>query len=308
MKTKSGVSLGISLPYSFPEARVDHAYIRRFVLHAEALGFDDGWLTEGILNPNFVLEPVTYVAHLAALTEKIRFGVSVIILNYRNPIQLAKQLATVDQLSNGRLTIGFGLGSGTDLYPAFGIGQEKRVARFEEAIRVLTALWTQERVTLDGKFWKLNNQGMQPRPLQKPRIPIFLGGHSEPAMRRAIKLAEGWMAAGSTSSEESLVDLAKMHGYLAEAGRDSKSFWLSKRIYIAVENDEAKARQKLNAALSYQYAGRDQSHVGLAATPSKAVERLGHFIDAGVNHILLNPCYEHESQMEILATKVVPQL
>src|SRR5215813_5366048 len=92
MKTKSGVSLGISLPYSFPDARVDHAYIRRCARQAEALGFDDGWLTEGILNPNFVLEPVTYIANLAATTEKIRFGISVIILNHRNPIQLAKEL------------------------------------------------------------------------------------------------------------------------------------------------------------------------------------------------------------------------
>jgi probable F420-dependent oxidoreductase len=308
MKTKSGVSLGISLPYSFPDARIDHAYIRRLVRHAEALGFDDGWLTEGILNPNFVLEPVTYIAHLAALTEKIRFGISVIILNHRNPIQLAKQLATVDQLSNGRLTVGFGLGAGTNLYPAFGVGQEKRVTRFEEAMRVMTALWTQERVTLDGQFWKLSNQGMQPRPLQKPRMPVFLGGHSEPAMRRAIRLADGWMAAGSAGSEESIVDLARMQGYLAEAGVDSKSFWLSKRIYIALADDETKARQKLSAALSYQYGGRDQSRVGLATTPSGAAEWLGRFIDAGVNHILLNPCYEHESQMEILATKVVPQL
>lgn len=307
MQTKSGVNLGISLPYSFPDARVDHAYIRRFVRQAEALGFDDGWLTEGILNPNFVLEPVTYIAHLAALTEKIRFGISVIILNHRNPIQLAKQLATVDHLSNGRLTVGFGLGSGTSLYPAFGIGQEKRVSRFEEAMKVMTALWTEERVTIDGQFWKLKDQGMQPRPFQKP-LPVFLGGHSEPAMRRAIRLAGGWMAAGSTGNEESLVDLGRMHGYLKEAGVDPKKFWLSKRIYIAVEDDRAKARQKLNAALSYQYAGRDQSHVGLAATPSEAVEWLGRFVDAGVNHILLNPCYEHESQMEMLATKVVPQL
>jgi len=303
MKTKSGVNLGISLPYSFPDARVDHVYIRRFVRQAETLGFDDGWLTEGILNPNFVLEPVTYIAHLAALTEKIRFGISVIILNHRNPIQLA----TVDHLSKGRLTVGFGLGGGTSLYPAFGIGQEKRVTRFEEAMKVMTALWTEERVTIDGQFWKLSNQGMQPRPLQKP-LPVFLGGHSEPAMRRAIGLAGGWMAAGSTGNEESLVDLGRMHGYLKEAGVDAKKFWLSKRIYIAVEDDKAKARQKLNAALSYQYAGRDQSHVGLAATPAEAVEWLGRFIEAGVNHILLNPCYEHESQMETLAAKVVPQL
>jgi len=222
-----------------------------------------------------VLEPVAYIAHLAALTEKIRFGISVIILNHRNPIQLAKELATVDHLSKGRLTVGFGLGSGTGLYPAFGIGQEKRVTRFEEAMKVMTALGTQESVTLDGRFWKLNNQGMQPRPLQKPRMPVFLGGHSEPAMRRAIRLADGWMAAGSTGNEESLVDLDRMRGYLAEAGIDAKRFWLSKRIYIAVADDRAKARQKLNGALSYQYAGRDQSRVGLAATPSEAVEWLG---------------------------------
>src|SRR5262249_5328201 len=166
MKTKSGVSLGISLPYSFPDARVDHAYIRRFVLEAETLGFDDGWLTEGILNPNFVLEPVTYIAHLAALTEQIRFGISGIMLNHHNPIQPATHLATVGHLSKGRLTVGFGLGGGTSLYPAFGIGPEKRVTRFEEAMRVMTALWTEERVTIDGQFWKLSNQGMQPRPLQ----------------------------------------------------------------------------------------------------------------------------------------------
>src|SRR6202012_3045569 len=95
LKTKRVVNLGISLPYSFPDALVDHAYIRRFVRQAEALGFDDGWLTEAILNPNFVLEPVTYIAHLAALTEKIRFGISVILLTHRNPIQLATQLATL---------------------------------------------------------------------------------------------------------------------------------------------------------------------------------------------------------------------
>jgi alkanesulfonate monooxygenase SsuD/methylene tetrahydromethanopterin reductase-like flavin-dependent oxidoreductase (luciferase family) len=84
------------------QTRVDHAYIRGFVCHAEALGFDDGWSTEGILNPNFVLEPVTYIAHLAALTEKIRFSISLIILNHRNQIQLAKQLASVDHLTPSR--------------------------------------------------------------------------------------------------------------------------------------------------------------------------------------------------------------
>ena len=194
MKTKSGVNLGISLPYSFPDARIDHAYIRRFVRHAEALGFDDGWLTEGILNPNFVLEPVTYIAHLAALTEKIRFGISVIILNYRNPIQLAKQLATVDHLSNGRLTVGFGLGGGTSLYPAFGIGPEKRVTRFEEAMKVMTALWTQERVTHRRAILEAQQPGHAAAPLAEAahtRVPRRTLGAGDAPRHQAGRWLDG---------------------------------------------------------------------------------------------------------------------
>ena len=109
MKTRGGLRLGISLPQSFPEERIDHAYLRAYVKLAEDLGFEDGWLTEGILSPNFHLEPVSYAAHLAALTTRLRLGIAVIILNTRNPVQLAKSLATVDQLSNGRLIVGLGI-------------------------------------------------------------------------------------------------------------------------------------------------------------------------------------------------------
>ena len=142
MKTKSGLRLGLSLPQSFPDERIDHGYLREYIRKAEALGFEDAWLTESILNPNFNLEPVTYLAYLAAVTERIRLGVAVIILNTRNPVQLAKSLATLDQLSKGRLTVGIGLGAGTQNYAAFGVPAERRVARFEEAIEVVKALWT----------------------------------------------------------------------------------------------------------------------------------------------------------------------
>ena len=129
MKTKSGLRFGISLPQSFPKEQIDHGYLREYVLKAESLGFDDGWLTETILSSNFHLEPVTYISYLAALTTRLRFGVAVIILNARNPVQLAKALATVDQLSNGRVTVGVGIGVGSANYPVFGIPPERRVAR-----------------------------------------------------------------------------------------------------------------------------------------------------------------------------------
>ena len=302
------MEFGISLPQAFAKGRIDHAYVRDYVGRAEQLGFQDGWLTEGILNPNFLLEPVTYLSYLAAVTGKLRLGVAVIILNTRNPVQLAKALANLDHLSEGRLTVGVGLGAGTRNYAAFGVPEERRAARFEEAIRVMKALWTEERVTLKGDFWKLENAGMQPRPLQKPHMPLIFGGHSEPAQRRAVRMGDGWMAAGSTSTAESLEDIRRMHGFLAEAGRDRASFWLSKRLYIAVDNDEKVARRKLSEALAYQYAGRNMDTTGLAATPDGAVHVLGTLRDAGLHHVALNPCYDHLNQMELLASKVVPQL
>jgi probable F420-dependent oxidoreductase len=301
------MEFGISLPQAFNTGRIDHEYVRSYAREAEQLGFQDGWLTEGILNPNFLLEPVTYLSYLAGVTDKLRLGVAVIILNTRNPVQLAKALANLDHLSNGRLTVGVGLGANTRHYAAFGIPEDRRVARFEEAVNVMKALWTEEKVTLKGEFWKVEGSAMQPRPLQKP-LPLIFGGHSEPAQRRAVRMGTGWMAAGSTSTPESLEDIKRMHRFLEEAGRDRSKFWLSKRLYIAVDEDEKRARKRLTEALSYQYAGRDMSTTGLAATPAGAVEVLGTLRDAGLHHIALNPSYDHRQQMELLATKVMPQL
>ena len=210
MKTRGGLRLGISLPQSFPEERIDHAYLRAYVKLAEDLGFEDGWLTEGILSPNFHLEPVSYAAHLAALTTRLRLGIAVIILNTRNPVQLAKSLATVDQLSNGRLIVGLGIGGGTANYAAFGIPTEGRVARYEEAIHVMKALWTEERVSFAGRIWQVQGRSMQPKPMQKPHMPLIFGGHAEAVLRRAVRLGDGWMAAGATSTEESLQSLAQI--------------------------------------------------------------------------------------------------
>ena len=308
MRTTSGLHLGISLPQNFPGGRLDLRYLRDYILRAEALGFDDGWLTENILSANFQLEPVTYLSYLAALTERIRLGVAIVILNTRNPVQFAKALASVDQLSNGRFTLGVGIGAGTKNYAAFGIPEERRVARFEEAIRVIKALWTQESATLAGDFWKLEGARMLPKPVQKPHIPIVFGGHAEAALRRAVRLGDGWMAAGSISTEQSVDSLKQIRGFLKEAGRDESKFMLSKRLYVAVDDDEAKARAKLSEALSYQYGARDYQSMGVAGAPGRVVEVVGRIREAGAGHMVLNVMYDHLEQMEAVALRVVPQL
>lgn len=308
MKTASGLRLGISLPQNFPEGRIDSAYLRDCVCRAEALGFDDGWLTENILSANFQLEPVSYLSYLAAITERIRLGVAIVILNTRNPVPFAKELATLDQLSGGRVTLGVGIGPGTHNYAAFGVPPERRVARLEEAINVMKALWTEERATLAGDFWKLEGVRMEPKPVQKPHIPIIFGGHAEPALRRAVKLGDGWMAAGSISTEQSIESLQQIRGYLKEAGRDESKFMLSKRLYVAVDDDEAKARKKLSEALAFQYGARDYQSMGVAGAPARIVEVVGKLREAGVRHLVLNVLYDHIEQTEAVAARVVPQL
>src|SRR5262249_14676678 len=151
--------------------RVDTALIREFALGAEQLGYEDIWLTESILGARPVLDPVTLLTYAAAVTQRIRLGVSVIILNQRNPVQLAKALASLDQLSGGRLPVGVGLGGSTAAYPAFGISRERPVARFTESLRVMRALWSQERVDLDGDFFRLAGVSMEPKPVQQP-LPV----------------------------------------------------------------------------------------------------------------------------------------
>src|SRR5689334_6194248 len=132
MLSGSGLRLGIALPQVFHDGRIDTDLIRDFSVRAEQAGYEDLWLTERILGTQMILEPLTLLSYAAACAPRIRLGVSVIILNQRNPVMLAKALCSVDQLSGGRLTAGVGLGGGTRLYPAFGISPERPVARFVE--------------------------------------------------------------------------------------------------------------------------------------------------------------------------------
>ena len=141
MQTKSGVKLGIAVPQGFADGAVDMGLVRRFVARAEALGYDDLWVAEQITGTIASLEPTGLLAYVAALTERVRIGASVFVSTLRNPVQFAKSLSTLDHLSEGRLTVGLGLGTNTRMFPAYGLPEERRVARYVEGIRIMKALW-----------------------------------------------------------------------------------------------------------------------------------------------------------------------
>ena len=309
MLSKSGLKLGVALPQGFADGAIDRGLIRTYAIEAERAGFDDLWTIEQITGRFAVLEPVSLLNYLAAITDRIRLGTAVLVTNLRNPVQLAKSLSTLDHLSDGRLTVGIGLGTTTRTYPTFGMAEERRVARFLEGLRVMKALWTQPAASLDGDFWKLNNTPMEPKPVQKPHPPVWIGAHSEAALRRAARHADGWMGAGSTDREVFLQELARMREILAEEGRDVASFPLSKRIYLAVNDDESKARDQLREWFGGFYGRPDVVDAwALYGSAGKVVDSLHRMREAGLTHVMLHPSPTDLNHLEVLAEKVAPQL
>ena len=202
MTTGNQVRFAIAIPQIFSQPRVDTATLQSFLTRAEALGYHSAWVQEQILGRTASLEPVSLLTYAAALTRTLRLGSAVLLTPLRSPVQLAKSLSTLDQLSDGRLIVGVGLGGNTRIYPAFGLSPEKRARRFTEGLQLMKRLWTEERVTFDGEFWKLENVAMEPKPIQKPHPPIWFGARHPAALRRAVELGDGWIGAGSSSIAE----------------------------------------------------------------------------------------------------------
>jgi alkanesulfonate monooxygenase SsuD/methylene tetrahydromethanopterin reductase-like flavin-dependent oxidoreductase (luciferase family) len=171
---------------AIPQTYLDPVRIQRFLKRAEELPFVAAWCIEQVIGTAPVLESVTTLAYAAAVTKRLRLGVAVLLIAQRNAIDLAKALSSIDVLSSGRLIVGLGLGASTRFYPAYGLPPEGRVARFRENLEIMKRLWTEDRVTLEGRFSRLESVPMEPKPVQKPHPPIWFGGHAEAALRRAV--------------------------------------------------------------------------------------------------------------------------
>ncbi len=190
-----GINFG---PLAHPDAMV------RVARAAEAAGLDSVWTGEHVVLPDPqvppspaaprtpMLDPSVALAHVAAATETLRLGTGIIILPQRNPVELAKELASVDVVSKGRLLFGLGAGYLEPEFRALGANFEERGAVTDEAIDVLRALWTQESPHFEGRFFRFSGIDAHPRPVQRPHPPIVVGGMSRAAARRAAARGNGW--------------------------------------------------------------------------------------------------------------------
>src|SRR5271170_6430535 len=303
------IPCGIAIPQSFANPSIDAGLIRQFLPRAEALGYEGLWVQEQIIGDSPILEPVTLLTYAAALTSKPHLGTSVLLTVIRNPVQLAKSLASLDQLSRGRLIVGVGIGGAHVPEAVFGVSSERRGRRFIEGLEVMKELWTQSKATINGEFWRFENVAMEPKPAQKPHPPLWFGARDAVALKRAVRLGNGWMGAGSSSSADFVKQAELLRGFLDEAKRDPKEFTLSKRVYIAIDDDRARAEQRLRDWFGMRYKNADMaSRVSVWGNRAECIDKLGEIIAAGAQHLLLNPVFDEMEHLELLASDVIPKL
>ena len=164
----SGTRFAISIPQFVADGAFDPAGFRAYIARAEALGFDSAWTGEQILGSKPHLSPIQTMTYAAACTDRLRLGCMVFVTTLYSPVHLAKSLSTLDQLSRGRIEVGVGTGGRFRMFSAFGVDPNSLVARFSEGLRLMKSLWTEPRVTFEGRFWQLEGAAMEPKPFQKP--------------------------------------------------------------------------------------------------------------------------------------------
>ncbi len=305
---------GIEIPQVFVDTPVDMQHIRNFLAKAETLGYDSLWVQEKIVGDFSMLEPVSLLCYAAALTSRLRLGTSVLLTVLRNPVQLAKSLSTLDQMCKGRLTVGVGIGGGIGRHvpvqeSIFGFSNERRVRRFMEGLQVMKALWTEEAANVRGTFWQFTSVAMEPKPFQKPHLPIWFGGHREPALRRAVKHGDGWMGAGSSSTADFVKEITIIRRLLDEAQRDPATFPISKRIYLAVDSNRDRAERRLREWFAVRYKNADlATRVSIWGSHAECIDKLGEVVQAGAQHLLLNPVFDEMEHLELLAKEIMPHI
>jgi probable F420-dependent oxidoreductase len=304
------VRFAISMPQRFGDGAFEPDAFRAFLARAEALGFESAWTQEQVLGTFPQLAPTETMTYAAACSDRIRLGCAVYVTPLHNPVQLAKSLSTLDQLSGGRLEIGVGPGDKRRPFTAFDADPATYIARFTEGVRLMKACWTEAEIDFEGRFWQVQRARMEPKPYQKPFPPLWFGGGHANALRRAVRLGDGFFGAGSTTTAQFREHVGNLRTILTEEGRDPSGFPIAKRIYIQIDDDATRAQQLVAEGLAQIYAGLpvDLTPVAVFGGRDACVQGVREVIDAGADMVLFTPLHDGVAQMERLAAEVIPAL
>ena len=295
--------------------RFDDVGVKAYLARAEELGFEGAWTMESVVGESPMIAPLPLLAYAAACTDRLRLGVAVLITSMHDPLQLASVIAGVDQLSHGRLDVGVGHGGKRRPFEAFGVDRQTFVSYFTEGIELMKAAWSDEpTVTFHGRFRDVDGLAVQPKPVQRPHPPLWIGGTAPKALARGVRIADNFLGAGSSTTATFAEAVKTVRREIDEQGRDAKAFTIGKRVYLMIDDDAARARERVVDGLHriYGTSMRGIEDVPVSGTPDDVVRGLREVIDAGAEMILLNPVgatvAEDREQMERLAAEVIPRL
>jgi len=260
------VEFGLSLPGRGPLAGLD--VVLRIAEKADSLRYSSLFVTDHVVMPvssaksvypyttsgkfpgglaQDYLEPLVLLSHLAHATARVRLGVSVLVVPYRNPLLAAKMLATTDVLSRGRVILGAGVGWLREEFEALGAPPfEERGSVTDEYLKLMRAAWTTDPVTFEGKYYTARDIHVLPKPVQRPAIPVWIGGHTGAALRRVGTIGDGWHPIAMRPPallvpDEYAAKVKEIHGWARRAGRDPRSITLTIRVPMEVRGKRAKA-------------------------------------------------------------------
>jgi probable F420-dependent oxidoreductase len=306
----------IAIPQVYPDGSFSPDDFRAYCERVEELGvFESAWTQEMPLSSSPQLAPLPMMTYAAACTSTLRLGCTVFVTTLHSPVHLAKALASVDQLSGGRVEVGVGSGGPRRPFAAFAVSPDRYVARFTEGINLMKALWTEPRVTFDGEFFQLSGAAMEPKPFQKPHPRLWFGGSAEAAVRRGVRLCDGFFGAGSSTTDAFATQVSVVRDALATAGRTEGfgpgEFPLAKRVYIGIDSaDGSRARSRMDAALEALYGQRLPAieAAAVAGTLAECAAGVRAVIDAGAELVLFTPLFDVPEQMEQIAVELIPVL
>lgn len=271
---------------------------------AEALGFDSVWASEHLFHSSYIAErlddrpyyePLTILTAIAARTKRVRLGTSVLVLPWHDPPRLAKTVATLDQLSGGRVDLGVGVAMTQDEFENLGVDFSTRGKRTDEVLAALQALWTQEVPTYEGAFYRYGGLKFSPKPKQKPYPPILIGGSSPAALRRTARFGDGWHTLRQ-SPKQVAAALPDLRALTEAEGRDPDALKISISIPVRFDTDaSSRAPEDRNS---------------LKGPPDAIAETIRAYADAGVQEMSISfgswDRSAHEEVLDRLAADVRP--
>jgi probable F420-dependent oxidoreductase len=305
MKVRIGISLGDgAVDAGSPDG------VLEFIDLCESWDIDSVWVSDRIAAPRPTLDPLVFMAYLASRMRNMKFGTSALALPTRQPVILAKQLATLDFLCKGRLLLVVGIGGDDSRdFDAVGVRKEERGRRGDEAIVLMKKLWSEEQVTFEGQFYSVKGLTLLPRPCQKGGPPLWVGGRSQAAFRRAGRLADGWLASSVTPTEIA-AGIQAIGKHAAEVGREIPDDHYGVLIPFRFARDSEEAVQISGSSIRRRQdiSPNDYSALG---TPEQVRLKLKEYVDAGATKFVMRPFGPRETHVEqvgILAKEVIPAL